>query len=243
MSLHISAAKDQIADKILLPGDPLKAKYIAENFLSDAVLVNELRGALCYTGYYKGNRVSVMGTGMGIPSIMIYATDLCRDYGCEKLIRIGTGSSFVPEVKVNDIVLAQAACTTSAINDEIFKGRYAPVGDFDLLDKGYHLAKKMALKAVVGNTICYDLLYRDDETFQIQKWAEYNVLSGEMESAGLYTVAAHYKKKALSMYTVVVELDKSGDVTGNAQKKTISVEDREKGLNNMIKLALETIIA
>lgn len=243
MSLHIGAKIGEIADKILLPGDPLRAKYIAENFLEDPKLVNEIRGAFCYTGTYKGQKVSVMGTGMGVPSMMIYATELCRDYGCEKLIRIGTGSSFVDDVKVLDVVLQQACCTTSAINDEIFKGRFAPCADFELLDKAYHKGKELGLDAKAGNTICYDLLYRDDATFEIGKWAEYGVLGGEMESAGLYTVAAHYGKKALSMYTVVVELSHSSDVTGNAQKKTVSTEDREKGLNDMIALALETLIS
>lgn len=242
MSLHINAQKGEIADKILLPGDPYRARYIAENFLENAVCVNELRGALCYTGTYKGQKVSVMGTGMGIPSMMIYATELCRDYDVNKLIRIGTGSSFTDKVKVNDIVLQQATCTTSAINDEIFNGRFAPCADFELLDKCYHIAKKENLKAFAGNTICYDLLYRDDETFNIKKWAEYGVLGGEMESAGLYTVAGHYGKKALSIYTVVVELNKSSDVTGKDQNKTISKEERETGLNNMIKLALDTVV-
>ena len=242
MSLHLSAKPGEIADKILLPGDPLRAKYIAENFFENPVLVNEIRGAFCYTGEYKGHKVSVLGTGMGIPSIMIYVTELCRDYGCEKLIRIGTGSSFKPEVKMMDIVLQQATCYTSSINDEIFKGKYAPCADFDLLDKAYHIGKDMNLPIMAGNTICYDLLYRDDKTFEINKWAEYGVLGGEMESAGLYTCAAHYGKKALSMYTVVVELSQSSDVTGKTQKKAVSIEDREKGLNQMITLALETLI-
>ena len=242
MSLHITAKKEEIADKILLPGDPLRAKYIAENFLEDAVLVNELRGALCYTGYYKNERVSVMGTGMGIPSMMIYATELCKDYNCQKLIRLGTGASFSKDLSLMDIALSQATSHTSAINDHIFKGTYAPTCDFDLLDKAYHLAQDMNLNVKVGNTVCYDLLYRDDEAFNIKKWSEYGIIAGEMEAAGLYTVAAHYGKQALALITIVVELIDSSDVTGNTQKKTVSVEDREKGLNDMIRLALETAI-
>jgi len=240
MSLHITAKKDEIADKILLPGDPLRAKFIAEKYLKDYVLVNELRGALCYTGYYKGERVSVMGTGMGNPSIMIYVTELCRDYDCEKLIRIGTGASFTPKLKTRDIGISQACSYTSSVNDEIFKGKYAPCADFDLLDKAYHEAKDKKLNVLVGNTLCYDLLYRDNRFFDLDTWKEYGVIGGEMETLGLYTVASHYNKKALSMFTIVVELSDSLDV--QQRDKSVSVEDREKALDDMIVLALDTII-
>ena len=243
MSLHITAEVNEIAERILLPGDPLRAKYIAENFLDNAKCVNELRGALCYTGYYKGERVSVMGTGMGIPSIMIYTTELCRDYNCQKLIRLGTGASFSPELKIMDIAISQATSHTSAINDNIFKGTYAPCADFELLDTAYHKSKEMNLNVKVGNTICYDLLYRDDKTFEKDTWSKYGIIAGEMEAAGLYTVAANYGKQALCLITIVVELTQSVDVTGKTQNKTVSVIDRETGLNNMIKLALETLIA
>ncbi|MBR2671556.1 MAG: purine-nucleoside phosphorylase [Oscillospiraceae bacterium] len=242
MSLHIQASRGEIAERILLPGDPLRAKYIAENYFENTKCVNELRGALCFTGTYKGVPVSAMGTGMGIPSMMIYATELCRDYGCEKLIRIGTGASFRPDIKILDIIMSQAASTTSAVNDEIFKGRFAPTADFSLLDRAYHKALSMGLDPYVGNTVCYDLLYRDDSEFNIHKWREYGVLGGEMETAGLYTVASHYGKKALSLFTVVVELAADSDVTGTSQNKTVSAEDREKGLNEMITLSLETVI-
>ena len=238
MSKHISAKPGEIADRILLPGDPLRAKYIAENFLQNAVLVNEVRNALCYTGTYKGKRVSVMGSGMGVPSIMIYATELCKEYNVQKLIRIGTGSSFCNDLKQLDIAISQATSHTSGINEYTFKGTYAPTADFDLVHTAYHKAKELNLNVKVGNTICYDQLYRDDDEFEIKKWAEYGVIGGEMEAAGLYTVASHYGKQALCMFTIVVELLKNSDVTSGS----VSNEQREKGLNNMITLALETII-
>lgn len=238
MSKHISAKPGEIADRILLPGDPLRAKYIAENFLQDAVLVNEVRNALCYTGTYKGKRVSVMGSGMGVPSIMIYATELCKEYNVQKLIRIGTGSSFCNDLKQLDIAISQATSHTSGINEYTFKGTYAPTADFDLVHTAYHKAKELNLNVKVGNTICYDQLYRDDDEFEIKKWAEYGVIGGEMEAAGLYTAASHYGKQALCMFTIVVELLKNSDVTSGS----VSNEQREKGLNDMITLALETII-
>ena len=238
MSKHISAKPGEIADRILLPGDPLRAKYIAENFLQDAVLVNEVRNALCYTGTYKGKRVSVMGSGMGVPSIMIYATELCKEYNVQKLIRIGTGSSFCNDLKQLDIAISQATSHTSGINEYTFKGTYAPTADFDLVHTAYHKAKQLNLNVKVGNTICYDQLYRDDDEFEIKKWAEYGVIGGEMEAAGLYTVASHYGKQALCMFTIVVELLKNLDVTSGS----VSTEQRERGLNDMITLALETII-
>ena len=238
MSKHISAKPGEIADRILLPGDPLRAKYIAENFLQDAVLVNEVRNALCYTGTYKGKRVSIMGSGMGVPSIMIYATELCKEYNVQKLIRIGTGSSFCNDLKQLDIAISQATSHTSGINEYTFKGTYAPTADFDLIHTAYHKAKQLNLNVKVGNTICYDQLYRDDDEFEIKKWAEYGVIGGEMEAAGLYTVASHYGKQALCMFTIVVELLKNSDVTSGS----VSTEQRERGLNDMITLALETII-
>ncbi len=238
MSKHINAKNNEIADRILLPGDPLRAKYIAENYLENAVCVNEVRNALCYTGVYKGKRVSVMGTGMGIPSIMIYATELCKEYNVQKLIRIGTGSSFRKDLKQLDIAISQATSHTSGINDYTFKGTYAPTADFALVHTAYHKAKELNLNAIVGNTICYDQLYRDDNDFEINKWAEYGVIGGEMEAAGLYTVASHYGKQALCMFTIVAELFKTKDVTSGS----VSTEQREKGLNDMIILALETII-
>lgn len=242
MSMHITAKKGEIADKILLPGDPLRAKYIAEIYFDNPVLVSELRGALCFTGEYKGQRMSVMGTGMGIPSVLIYATELCTEYDCEKLIRIGTAGAYDPRLRMMDIVLSQATSTTSSLNDYIFKGHFAPVADFELLQRAYSIAKERGITAYVGNTLCNDHLYRDPRGFDADSWKEYGVLASEMEGAALYTVAAHYRKKALTMMTIVVELDEGEDAGKKPKKEEVSSEKRQNGLDDMIVLALETAL-
>lgn len=232
MSMHISAAPGEIAKKILLPGDPYRAKYIAETYFEDPKLVNEVRGALCYTGRYKGTEVSVMGTGMGIPAVHIYATELCTEYGCEQLIRIGTAGGFKEGMCLDDIVLSQATSTTSSLNDYWMKG-YAPCADFELLLKAYNKAKEMGLPVHVGNTICNDLLYRDERFFKPELWAEYGIIASEMEGAALYTVAAHYRRQALTMMTIV-----GGP---HVKEQAASSEKRERGLDDMILLGLNTL--
>lgn len=237
MSMHINAKPGEIAESILLPGDPMRAKYIAETFLEDAVLFNDMRGILGYTGRYNGERVSVMATGMGIPSIVIYATELCRDYNCQKLIRIGTAGAFDKKLKLMDIVLSQATSLTSSLNDYTFPGHFSPVADFELLDKAYHLAKGRALPVYVGNTLCNDHLYIKDKDEYKKIWNEYGVIASEMEGAGLYTVAAHYGKRALTMMSIVQTTFNPSD-----GEPTVSNEDRERALNDMITLALDTAI-
>lgn len=232
MSMHISAAPGEIAKKILLPGDPYRSKYIAETYFEDPKLVNEVRGALCYTGRYKGTEVSVMGTGMGIPAVHIYATELCTEYGCEQLIRIGTAGGFKEGMCLDDIVLSQATSTTSSLNDYWMKG-YAPCADFELLLKAYNKAKEMGLPVHVGNTICNDLLYRDERFFKPELWAEYGIIASEMEGAALYTVAAHYRRQALTMMTIV-----GGP---HVKEQAASSEKRERGLDDMILLGLNTL--
>ena len=232
MSLHINAKAGDIASKILLPGDPLRAKYIAEKYFAEAKLVNEVRGAYCYTGKYNGKDISVLGTGMGIPSMHIYATELCRDFGCEELIRIGTGGGFLKEMKLNDIVLSQACSTYSSFNNSWFNGSYAPTADFELLHCAYHKAQELGVSCFVGNTVCNDLFYRDDKPEQMQLWMKHGIISGEMEAAALYSVAAEYKKKALTIIQI------SG---GPFVEDNLSPEQREKGLDNMIEVALHTL--
>ena len=236
MSMHINAKPGEIAKKILLPGDPLRAKYVAENYLKDAKLVNEVRGALCYTGTYNGVEVSVMGTGMGIPSMHIYATELCSEYGCEELVRIGTAGGFLPEMRVMDIALSQATSYYSSFNDQWFPGgHYAPCADFGLLMKCWNISQTMeGFKTYVGNTICNDLLYRDPRFFKPELWAEYGIIASEQEAAALYTVAAQHHKKALTLMTI------SGGPSAKLQGP-ISAEARERGLDNMITLALRTL--
>ncbi len=247
MSMHLTAKPGEIADKILLPGDPLRAKYIAQTYFTDPVCVNELRGAYCFTGTYKGQKMSVLGTGMGIPSVLIYTTELCSEYGCQKLIRTGTSGAYDPNLQLMDIVLSQATCTTSSLNDHIFKGHFAPIADFELLQKAYNLAKEKNIRAFVGNTICNDHLYQDPRGYDPTVWADYGVIASEMEAAALYTVAARYRRQALAITTVVVGADvelgaeKSSAVLSNPG---IQVGDAQKqnGLDDMILLALETAL-
>ncbi len=232
MSTHIGAKKGDIAEKILLPGDPYRARYIAENFLEDAYCYNEVRGMLGYTGTYRGKRVSVQGTGMGVPSISIYVNELISEYGCTELYRIGTCGSFREEVKVLDLILAQAACTTSAVNDCIFGGaHYAPIADFSLLHRAYTLAQQRALRPHVGNILTDDRFYHEEDDTLTEKWRRYGVLGVEMETAALYTLAAKYGVQALAILTVSDHL-----VTG----EQTDAETREKKLNDMITLALDT---
>ncbi|MEG0833288.1 MAG: purine-nucleoside phosphorylase [Oscillospiraceae bacterium] len=236
MSMHIDAKPGEIAERILLPGDPMRAKYIAEKYFEKAVCVNEVRGALCYTGTYKGERMSVFGTGMGIPSVLIYTTELCKEYGCEKLVRIGTAGGCDPRLSIMDIVLSQATSTTSSLNDYIFQSaHFAPIADFALLRKAYDISAARGISAFVGNTICNDHLYRDPRYYHGDTWTEYGILASEMEGAALYTVAAHYRKQALMILSVV------SDAKDPAASEMVSNERKEKGLDDMISIALDTL--
>ena len=214
MSMHIDAKVGDIAKTVVVGGDPARIKYIAETYLEDARLVNEKRAALCYTGRYKGQEISVMAVGMGIPSMMIYATELYSEYGCEAIIRIGTSGSYLPDMKLYDVILSQAACHTSGINDEIFGvgGTFCPIADFGLLCLADKLAKERGMRSYVGNTVCNDRIYRGPETYRSAAWKKYGILCSEMEGAGLYTVAAEFGKKALMMVSITtkIELDEQG---------------------------------
>jgi purine-nucleoside phosphorylase len=232
MSVHINAKKGDIADTILLPGDPLRAKYIAETFLEDVTLYNEVRNMFGYTGTYKGKRISVQGTGMGVPSISIYVTELMQEYDVQKLIRVGTCGSIHQDVKVRDVILAQAASTDSKMNDIIFNGiTYAPIADFDLLQKAYAAGKEKGLNLRVGNVFTEDVFY--NEHAEHEKWAQYGILGLEMESSALYTLAAKFGRKALSILTVSDHL-LTGEVT--------SAEERQTTFNDMIVVALDAAI-
>ena len=187
---HIGANKGDIAETILLPGDPLRAKYIAETFLEDAVQYNNIRGMLGFTGTYKGKKVSVQGTGMGVPSIGIYAHELIAEFGVKNLIRIGTAGSYQEDIKVRDVVLAMSASTDSAINKLRFNGAdYAPTANAEMLFKAYEIAKQKRLNVKAGNVFTSDTFYGDDPNAW-KKWAEFGVLCVEMETAQLYTTAA-----------------------------------------------------
>ena len=230
MSIHIGAKPGQIAPTVLLPGDPLRAKFIAETLLKDTVCFNEVRGMLGYTGRYGSKTVSVMGTGMGIPSLSIYVNELVSEYGVETLIRVGTCGSFQPYLKSGDIVLAMTASTDSHINRLRFRGMdYAPAASFDLLFKAYQAANARGLDVHIGGILSGDSFYHDDPDWW-KIWADYGALVVEMESNALYTLAAKYKVSALSILTVSDSL-----VTG----ETATAEQREQGFPLMAEIALE----
>ena len=233
MSVHIAAKNGEIADTVLLPGDPKRAKWIAENFLENAVCYTDIRGMLGFTGTYKGKKISVQGTGMGIPSMSIYITELMKDYGVKTLIRVGSAGSYQEEVKIRDIVVALSTSTDSNINNRRFKGAsFAPTVNFDLLSKVLKTAEEKNIKIKAGNILTSDEFYNDDPSY-FKKWAEFGVLAVEMETAALYTLASKYKAKALSILTISDSLV-SPEIT--------SSEEREKTFNEMIELALETAI-
>ncbi|KRN21989.1 purine-nucleoside phosphorylase [Lacticaseibacillus camelliae] len=233
MSTHIDAPQDAIADVVLLPGDPLRAKYIAETYLDDPVLYNTVRNAFGYTGTYQGRRVSVQATGMGIPSISIYATELMKDYGVKTLIRVGTTGGLAPQVKVRDIVLAQGATTDSSIILNTFgAGLYfAPLADFGLLETAAQLAREDDLRCHVGNVLGEDRFYNDE--MDRQKLIDYGVLATEMETPALYLLAAKYHRRALAILTVSNHL-----VTG----EETTAQERQTSFDDMIRLALKTVI-
>ncbi|KHF28143.1 Purine nucleoside phosphorylase DeoD-type [Anoxybacillus sp. BCO1] len=188
MSVHIGAKEHEIADKILLPGDPLRAKYIAETFLEGATCYNQVRGMLGFTGTYKGHRISVQGTGMGVPSISIYITELMQSYNVQTLIRVGTCGAIQKDVKVRDVILAMASSTDSQMNRMTFGGiDYAPTANFDLLKTAYEIGKEKGLQLKVGSVFTADMFY--NENAQFEKLARYGVLAVEMETTALLYVS------------------------------------------------------
>ena len=232
MSIHIGAKPGDIAPSILLPGDPLRAKFIAETLLEDATCFNEVRGMLGFTGTCQGKRVSVMGTGMGVPSHSIYVNELISEYGAKTLIRVGTCGGLQPDLEIGDIVLAMAASTDSHINRLRFDGMdFAPTASFNLLLKAYEAAKVGNVNVRVGNILTSDTFYHDDPE-SWKQWAAFGVLVVEMETAGLYTLAAKFGVDALSILTVTDNLISGVKATS---------EEREKTFTQMIELALEIV--
>jgi purine-nucleoside phosphorylase len=232
MSVHIGAKENEIAETVLLPGDPLRAKYIAETFLENATLYNEVRNMFGYTGTYKGKRISVQGTGMGVPSISIYVNELIASYNVQQLIRVGTAGAIQKDVKVRDVILAMSASTDSQMNRMTFGGvDYAPTADFNLLLKSYEAGLKKGLELKVGNVFTADQFYNDNS--DLEKWAKYQILAIEMESAALYTLAAKFGRKALSILTISDHI-----LTG----EETTAEERQTTFNDMIEVALEAAI-
>lgn len=230
---HIGANKGDIAETILLPGDPLRAKYIAETFLEDVVQYNNVRGMLGFTGTYKGKKVSVQGTGMGVPSIGIYTHELINEYGVKNLIRIGTAGSIQENIKIRDVVIAMSASTDSAINKLRFNGAdYAPTASSELFLKAHEIGVKKGLNMKAGNVLTSDTFYGDDPEAW-KKWAKFGVLCVEMETAQLYTTAAKFGVNALTLLTISDSLV-TGEVT--------SAEERQTTFNDMIGVALESAL-
>lgn len=231
---HNSAEFGDIAERILLPGDPLRAKYIAENFLTDAKEYSHVRNVLGYTGSYKGTRVSVQGTGMGMPSIAIYVHELISVYGVKKLIRVGSCGALARDLHIRDVVIAQGTTTDSSMPKNIFGASisFAPLADFPLLERAVQHAREKNLPVRVGNVLSQDRFYDDEIDFA--KLLSYGVLAAEMETAALYLIAAKFGVQALGIFTV------SDHITCDEARAT--PEERERSFNDMIELALESII-
>lgn len=228
---HIGAKAGEIAETILLPGDPLRAKFIAENFLTDVTQFNATRNMFGYTGYYKGKRVSVMGTGMGCPSIGIYSYELIHFYGVKNLIRVGTAGALRPEVKVRDIVFGMGSCTTSNYVKQFrLPGDYSCICSFELLRKAVEAAEKKGLNYHVGNILSSDMFYNPELSQMGTGWDQMGVLAVEMESAALYSNAAYAGVNALCILTVSDSLI-TGEVT--------TAEERQNTFTNMMEVALE----
>lgn len=230
---HIQANPGEIAPRVLLPGDPLRAKYIAETFLESPVCFNQIRGVYGYTGTYRGVPVSAMGTGMGIPSISIYASELVKFYGVKTLIRVGTCGSFREEIGLKDIILAQGCCTDSGILRHKFDGDYAALADFELLNAAYEAALARGKKVYVGLVKSSDLLYQKDKPYGFENWIKYGAIGAEMEGAALYTIAARYGARALCVCSVS---------DGKFQKEVLTQEEKERSLQDMLQLALDAAI-
>ena len=234
MSIHIAAKAGEIAEAILLPGDPLRAKFIAENFLENSKQYNDVRGMFGFTGTYKGKKVSVQGTGMGIPSISIYVNELFRDYGVKRAIRIGTAGSIQENLKVRDLVIAMTACTDSGANRIRFGGRdFAPSATFSLVKKAWEVAMEKNWQAAVGPVISSDMFYTEDPE-EWKLWKKFGVLAIEMETSELYTLAAKYGRECLALLTISDQI-----ITHEAT----SAEERQKTFTRMMEIALETAVS
>ncbi|AWH88744.1 purine-nucleoside phosphorylase [Limnobaculum parvum] len=230
---HINANPGDFADVVFMPGDPLRAKHIAETMLQDARLVTDVRNMLGYTGTYKGRRVSVMGHGMGIPSCSIYTKELITEYQVDKIIRIGSCGALLPQVKVRDIVIGMGASTDSNVNRIRFKGHdFSAIADFDLLRHAVTAAEAKKVPVHVGNIFSADLFYNPDpQMFDVME--KYNILGIEMEAAGIYGVAAEYGAKALCICTVSDHIR-----TGEA----LSSELRQTSFNQMVEIAMDSVL-
>jgi purine-nucleoside phosphorylase len=232
MSVHISAEVGDIAPTVLLPGDPMRAKYITENYLEESYCYNKVRGMYGFTGRYQGKLISVQGTGMGIPSISIYLHELITQYQVCNLIRLGSCGSLQPDIKIRDIILAMSASTDSSLNKIRFNGNdFSPTACYELLKKAELISREKILPVKVGTILTTDMFYHDDPEYW-RLWASYGVLAVEMETAALYTIAAKYKVKALSILTVSDSL---------VTREETSSAEREKTFTDMVEIALNLV--
>ena len=235
MSVHIGGKPGDIAERVLLPGDPMRAQWIAETFLEDAVCYTRVRGMLGFTGTYQGVRVSVQGSGMGMPSASIYTHELINEYGVKSVIRIGSCGALAMDLNLGDVIAAIGSATDSNMNRTRFDGLvdYAPVADFSLLRKAVEVAEAQGTPIRVGPILAADGFYTDRPDLY-DSLADYGVLAVEMESAAIYTIAARYGAKALTILTVSDHI-KRGEAMDSDQ--------REKGFSNMVRIGLETAIS
>ncbi len=234
MTVHIGAAPEDIAETVLLPGDPYRAKWAAENFLEAPKLVNEVRGMLGFTGTWKGNKVTIHGSGMGMPSLSIYANELIKDYDAQTLIRIGSCGGMQPQVKIRDVILAMTSSTLSTPSSGIFKElNFAPCADYGLLKAAADAAEAKGLVPHMGGIYSSDVFY-DERPDLNEQMTRHGILAVEMEAAELYTLAARYQRRALAVLTVSDHLQ-----TGEA----LPSEDRETSFGDMVEIALEAAFA
>lgn len=230
MSIHIGAKQGAIAETVLLPGDPLRAKFVAENLMEDAVCYNNVRGMLGFTGTYKGKRVSIQGSGMGMGSLAIYVNELISDYGVKNVMRVGTCGAIQRSLQIGQVILAMSASGDSGANRYYFEGLdYAATADFNLLMEAYTVAQKMNINTLQGSIFSTNIFY-DPKPDRWDKWIKHNILAVEMESQMLYTLAARLGARGLSILTVSDNI-----ITGEAS----SSEEREKSYTDMMKIALE----
>ena len=230
MTVHIGATPGEIAETVLLPGDPLRAKWAADSFLSDVVCVNQVRGMLGFTGTWNGHRVTIHGSGMGMPSLSIYVNELIRDYGAKTLIRIGSTGAMQESVKIRDVVVAMTSSTLSTPSRGIFKElNFAPCANFELLERAVESARRRNIQTHVGGLYSSDVFY-DERPDLNEQMTRHGILAVEMEAAELYTLAARYGCRALAVLTVSDHL-----ITGDA----LPSEDREKSFGEMVEIALD----
>lgn len=230
---HNGAKVGEIAKVVLMCGDPLRAKYIATNYLSDVKLVNEVRNMYCFTGTYKGKSISVMGSGMGVPSMGIYSYELFDTYNVDTIIRVGTCGSYKKEIKVKDIVVAVGASSDSNYASQFeLNGTYSAIANFDMLRACDKVTKEMKVRAHFGNVLTSDVFY-DENKDSWKKWAKLNVIATEMETYALYINAARFNKKALTIMSVSDSF---------VEEKAVSAKERETGFKKMMEIALETAL-